>query len=92
MDTPYAPTSQTSHAAALAIAPHLNHLEQVVYDTVHAAAPLGLTREMIEDITGLAGNTVRPRCKKLLKLGRIALATWTLPTRSGRQAEVLIAL
>ncbi len=85
-----APHNQTS--TSIAAAHELTDavtLRERVYDAI-AAAPAGLTREELERVTGLSGNTVRPRVWELVRAGRITTCG-TRPTTSGRRAAVLIA-
>jgi hypothetical protein len=49
----------TSISAANATRPHLNRLEQEVYDTLRRLG--GLTALELEAITGMKGSTLRPR-------------------------------
>lgn len=51
----------------------------------------GLTRQEIEDRTGLDGNTVRPRVCELVKSSLLVEDGRTRPTRSGKPARVLFA-
>lgn len=74
----------TSRAAAKAIEPHIQRLEKVVLDAL--ASPL--TAEQIEDETGLAGNTVRPRLVALRNRGLVIDSGQRHRTRSGREAVV----
>lgn len=54
-------------------------------------APNGLTREELEGVTGLSGNTVRPRVWELMRAGRIT-ACGCRRTASGRAAVVLVCV
>jgi predicted ArsR family transcriptional regulator len=85
---PTAPHSwpATSRDAAHSIAPHLARLEQLVLDALGNAG--GLTAQELEYVTGLAGNTVRPRLWELRKRGLVADSGQTRKTPSGRAAIV----
>jgi predicted ArsR family transcriptional regulator len=48
----------------------------------------GYTDEEVSDITGMPGNTVRPRRVELIGMGLVARTERTRPTRSGRRAIV----
>lgn len=54
---------------------------------LHALRHGPLTREQIEEKTGLSGNTVRPRCKEMLNAGLVVVTDRTGFTESGRPAE-----
>ena len=77
-------TAVTRHEAEVAIAPSAATLREQVYDCIKAN-PQGITDERIAELTGLAGNTARPRRLELEKAGRI-VAAGTSKTRSGRKA------
>ena len=77
----------TSNEAAEAIRPHLNRLHNLILDALRGK-PAGGTAEELEVWTGLAGNTVRPRCKELEAAGRIHRPGETRKTASGRSAYV----
>lgn len=53
-----------------------------------AASPAGLTAEEVERVTGLSGNTVRPRLAELADLGRAVRSPRVRSTSSGRSAVV----
>lgn len=89
-DAPYQSSSVTSKDAAVAIRPHLQRLCLLVLNAIDEAGAKGLTREELESITGLAGNTIRPRVRKLLDLGLIRPLIGTALTKSGRRAEILV--
>lgn len=80
----------TSQAAAESVKGSAALLRERIAVAVKYAGHAGLTRDEITDKTGISPNTVRPRVVELLAQGRIARAAFTRPTRSGRQAEVLI--
>lgn len=75
----------TSRAAAARAQP--TRQEQAVIDALRAA-PDGLTREELEDRTGLAGNAIRPRVWALVARG-IVYEQGERPTRAGRAAAVV---
>ena len=76
-------TRQTRSEAEVAVKPKAAHLREVVYRAVLDHGPV--TDEQIAIITGLAGNTARPRRLELERAGRIA-AVGASRTRSGRRA------
>ena len=62
-----------------------------VLHAIHASA-YGLTAQEIEDRTGIAGNTVRPRLVELRDAGLIVEGPRFRKTRSGRWAVVWVAV
>jgi hypothetical protein len=83
--------TQTSMAAAEAIEPAMNRLQQVVLEFVVQCGERGATREEIELGLEMTGNTVRPRVKELQRRGSLRVCDDTRTTRSGRAANVLRA-
>lgn len=83
-------TSATSQAAADAIRPNAATLRARVLEAIRAR-PEGLTDEEGQTVTGLEGNTYRPRRRELEKAGLVRLSLGTRLTRSGRAAAVWIA-
>ena len=69
----------TSRAAAAAVLPKVGTQRRNVYDAIarycDKSNPIGdtwgLTDEQISDVTGLSGNSVRPRRLELLEAGLI---------------------
>jgi DNA-binding MarR family transcriptional regulator len=91
---PHVRHSSTSQAAAEAIAPKVNALQRQILAVVRQH-PLGLTRDQIEELTGLPHTTSSARVRELFLKGlletRIDPATgqsYRRPTRSGKSAEV----
>lgn len=82
--TPLPSTAETRHEAEVAIEPSKENLRKKVLDCI-AAHPQGVTDEKISDLTGMPGNTERPRRKELERAGKIT-ARGTGKTRSGRKA------
>lgn len=80
--------TDTSRDAAANIREHLGRLEFVVFAAVACARDAGVTNDEIEVITGLAGNTVRPRIVRLREMGLVRDSQRRRPTRSGRAAVV----
>ena len=76
--------SVTSKAAAKSIKPSAAKLRERVYDAI-ATSVFPVCDETISILTGLSGNTCRPRRIELERMGRIQ-AAGTTKTRSGRQA------
>jgi predicted transcriptional regulator len=95
---PHVRHSTTSLAAAEAVAPKVGRLQRLILDLVHQH-PLGLTRDEIEELTGLPHTTSSARVRELFLKGlletRIDPATalsYRRPTRSGKAAEVCFAM
>jgi hypothetical protein len=85
-------TSDTSIAAADAIAPSANRLRTLVYDTLRAAGAEGMTDEELQDATGLQGSCQRPRRVELVARNLVRDSGRTRPTRSGRAATLWVAV
>jgi hypothetical protein len=92
VEQPEAPHNgtETSREAAESLDGQCNRLELMVLRGI-----IGLgdaTRDELEEMLGLTGNCVRPRCWSLIGKGYIRKVDGaTRPTRSGRKAEVLTA-
>jgi hypothetical protein len=91
---PHVRHSSTSLEAADAIRPSIGKLHRVVLNAV-AAAPDGLTREEIEQVTGLSHQTGSARVRELFLQGRLETRidpatgrSFRRPTSTGRSAEV----
>ena len=82
--------STTSREAAARIEPTRGRLQLAVYLAVKGARD-GLTAQEIEEATGLAGNTVRPRVVELVEQCRIHDSGRKRLTKSGRNAVVWVA-
>ena len=81
--------SETSKEAARSLTtPRRDATRQQVYDALRNAGYSGLTAEKIEEITGLAGDTVRPRLVELDKAFQITRTKETRMTKSNRPAQV----
>jgi hypothetical protein len=65
-------------------------LRQRVLNHLRKCGSHGATREEMEDALSMKGNTLRPRCAELEARGLIQAAWFTRPTKSNRQAEVLV--
>jgi hypothetical protein len=94
---PHVRHSSTSQAAAEAIAPKVSSLQRQILAVVRQHE-LGLTRDEIEELTGLPHTTSSARVRELFLKGfletRINPATglsYRRPTRSGKAAEVCFA-
>jgi hypothetical protein len=85
----------TSIAAAASVADRVATQRLAVLGVI-AATPHGLTREEIADALHLGGDTVRPRVWELMGNNghgaQIRESGERRKTRSGRNAEVLVAL
>lgn len=86
---PFQIHSQPSIDAAVSVKPNAQALREIIY-TYICAAMGGLTDEEISIVSGIAGNTARPRRIELQKAGRI-ISGGTRATKSGRQATVWCA-
>ena len=83
--------SATSIAAAVAIAPHIGRLQQVVLDYIRSCGSEGCTDEQIIDATGLSPSSARPRRVECVEKGLVCDSGRVRLTRSGRSATVWIA-
>jgi hypothetical protein len=67
-----------------------------VYEAIRRMGTYGATREELQSKLSMAGDTVRPRCWELLgnsgHTARIRVSDAVRSTKSGRAAEVLVAL
>ena len=91
---PHVRHSSTSMAAADAIAPKVGRLHRQILDLVRQH-PLGLTRDEIEELTGLPHTTSSARVRELFLKGLLETRidphtglSYRRPTRSGKAAEV----
>jgi predicted transcriptional regulator len=91
---PHVRHSPTSREAADFIAPKVSNLQEKILNLV-ANSPNGLTRDEIEELTGLPHTTSSARVRELFLKGMLETRTdektgtsIRRPTRSGRQAEV----
>ncbi len=85
-------TSDTSIAAADAIAPAAHTLRAAVYDAIRAAGAEGMTDEELQDSIPMAASTERPRRGELVARNLVRDSGNTRPTRSGRQATIWVAV
>lgn len=84
--------SETSEAAARAMPDSQRKIDKArIVAAMRAAGSNGLTDEEGQRLTGIAGDTYRPRRGELLKDNLIVKARRKRMTRSGREAEVWIA-
>jgi hypothetical protein len=91
----------TSLDAAEAIKPHMQRQELLVLDALRLVSDAyvykrpgytnGYTAEELERVTGLAGNTVRPRLRALVLKGMVRDSGRTRANNSGRKAAVWVA-
>lgn len=84
---PYVRTSDTSRAAAESMAPHVETLRQLVFETIRKSGERGMTCDEVESALDLSHQTCSPRVKELADASRI-VASGKRPTRSGRSANV----
>ncbi len=93
-EAPQAPAqrhSATSVAAAKAIEPNAETLRACVLAYLRAVKS-GATDEEIQEVTGMEGNTERPRRTELVRLGLVKDSGQVRKTRSGRDAVVWVAV
>lgn len=90
-DPPHQPHSDTSRAAAEAIAPRAATLRRLVLEWLQSQGEQGGTDEEGRLALGLTVSTCVPRRVELMKAGLVRDSGRTRPTRSGRQATVWIA-
>jgi len=90
-DPPAQQHSETSVAAAEAIAPVAATLRRMVYDAIAAAGVVGLTDEEMLAAVGLPPSSGRPRRIELVRAGLVVDSGKTRRTRSGRSAVVWLA-
>lgn len=83
---PFQRHSETSKAAATAIAPKLGELHRKVWVAIHAAG--GLTDEDGIAATGLAASTYRPRRIELVAANYVEDSGHTKRTKADRPATV----
>lgn len=85
--------TRTSRIAADSIVRHAKTLRQKVFQALLSAGEAGLTREELETVCEMDGNTLRPRVWELIRAKSIRELpeTMTRKTASGRQAAILTA-
>lgn len=79
--------TDTSVDAARSVRSELPRLEALVLGALRAS-PAGATAQELEAMTGLSGNTVRPRLVGLRERGLVEDSGGRRATASGRQAVV----
>lgn len=90
---PYAPGSDTSHAAARSHTPEdLGTLRARVWAHVERCGHHGATCDEIERDLGLTHQTASARVNELVKAGRLVDSDERRKTRSGRNATVWVAV
>lgn len=91
MNTPtaIAGRQETSRKAAERIAPKAGSLRAQILDLIRLKD--GLTRDEIEELTGIRSNTVNPRLKELADGGWIMDSRLRRKTRSGSDAIVWVS-
>ncbi len=87
---PYVRGSLTSEQAAKAISDSAAPLCRQVLRLIRDHGVNGLTREELETVSGLKGNTIRPRVRTLMDAGLIIASDEVRRTASGQRAQVLI--
>ena len=91
-DQPTLPFSErsTSLEAAESVRECAGTLRAKVFDRIALAGLGGLTSDELQEATGMLSNTIQPRVSELRAAGRIMRSGRRRPTRSGRNAHVLI--
>ena len=87
---PFQRHSDTSREAAESMTEVAPNLRERVYRAIKSS-PAGLTAEEACTLTGIKGDTLRPRIVELVGQNRIRVAG-KRPTKSGRKADVWVAL
>lgn len=82
--------SPTSKAAAESMKPHAGQQRELVRRFFAERGELGATQQEVELALGIAGNSVRPRCKELEQSGEVVDSGSTRPTVARRKAAVWI--
>lgn len=80
--------SETSIAAAVAIAPQVNELQAIALGFFLQAGEQGLTDEQLSDLMRRGGSTARPRRIELVEKGLVRDSGRTRPGRSGKKMTV----
>lgn len=84
-------STPTSDAAARAIEPKRPRLWWTIFRALQNN-PAGLTAEELEGVTGMAGNTIRPRLVELCETQLVTKTERTRKTRRGHDAVVYVAV
>lgn len=90
MQERYANLSQESAESYLSIKPSKSWLQKVVENHIESQGELGATDEEIQEATGMAQNTERPRRGELVAQGIIVKSDKKRKTKSGRTAAVWV--
>ena len=89
MESPPHNGTVNSKRAAERVKPSAAVARLIVFEAISNAGIHGLTREEIEAVTGLPGNTVRPRVWDLMKTNAIEEGGEVRPCKSGSYGKVL---
>ena len=89
---PHVAGSKTSKAAASEISPYLGRLQACVFDYIASRGPLGATDQEVQEALSIDSSTQRPRRYELANKGLIRQAGIKRKTKSGRKAQVWIAV
>jgi hypothetical protein len=92
MGQPPANGTPTSIAAADAIKPCADTLRARVLEYIRAQGKNGATDDECQAALGMGGSTQRPRRIELFQQGKICMAPMMRKTRSGRMANVWVAV
>ena len=89
---PYQSHSETSRAAAEAIASKAGTIRRVILDFLVGLGDHGATDEEIQTGLVMGANTQRPRRVELVRAGLVVDSGKTRPTLSGKAAVVWVAV
>ena len=89
---PYVPSSATSAAAAVAIAPCTGRLQTMVLDFIRGRGQRGATDGEVAASLGMLSDTTRARRVELRDRGKVVDSGRRRPTASGRSATVWLAI
>jgi hypothetical protein len=89
---PHVRGSDTSRAAAVAIAPRVLSQREQLLAFIRGRGAVGATDEECQQCGLFPANTQRPRRVELLRAGKIRRATFTRTTNAGRAAVVYVAV
>ena len=91
MGIPYVKGSATSKAAAQSMQPHAGSIRSRILAEIKKSGAHGLTCDEVEVLMDLKHQTASARVRELREKGKIS-TTSKRPTRSGRQAQVWVAV
>jgi hypothetical protein len=89
---PYEKPSKTSKKAAKSMVPHAPNQRQRIWEFLHERGGQGATCDEVEAALDIVHPSCSTRLLELRRMGRIEFAGERRKTRSGREAEVYVAL